>query len=309
MRLVGANAKAPASGLDKLPGKVNYFIGNDPSKWRTNIPIFGKVRYAAVYRGVDLTYYGNQRQLEYDFVVAPGADPRSIAIEFKGAPARLDEDGNLVISAGGSEVVLRRPVVYQQIDRSRKLIDGGYTFLARTGRLGFKVANCDRTRPLVIDPVLAYSTLLGGAQVDQGNAIAIDRAGNAYITGFTCSSDFPTTMGAYRVTSYNGQVGCPGQGDYDVFVTKLNPSGSGLVYSTYLGGTDLDVAAAIAVDGSGNAYIAGQTFSNDFPTTASAFQTVCAKEFVYSGTCGQTFVANCKFEHGARRTASLPSWR
>jgi hypothetical protein len=136
MRMLGASAQADASGQDKLPGNINYFIGNNASKWRTNIPIYGKVRYAEVYRGVDLTYYGNQRQLEYDFVVAPGADPRTIVIEIQGAPAKLDKHGNLLMLTSGGEVMLRKPIVYQLINGSHRSIDARYT-LARRHRLSF----------------------------------------------------------------------------------------------------------------------------------------------------------------------------
>jgi hypothetical protein len=225
------------------------------------------VKYANVYPGVDLVYYGNQRQLEYDFVVEPGADPRQIQLGFEGAKRlRLDADGDVILSIGGGEVIEHKPVIYQEIGGMRRRVTGGYAL--RNGHtVGFKLAGYDSHRSLTIDPSLVYSTYLGGSS--DGTAIAVDSLGNAYVAGTATSSNFPTTAGAFQTTL---------RGDGDAFVAKLNSSGSGLVYSTYLGGGNFDAGGGIALDSSGNAYVTGHTFSTDFPTTAGAFQTTLGGE-------------------------------
>jgi hypothetical protein len=265
MSLVGAARKPLVSGLEQLPGKANYFIGKDPAKWRSNVPTYAKVHYRDVYPGIDLVYYGNQRQLEYDFVVAPGADPKKIVLGFKGAEKlEIDAQGDLVLHTGGGAIRQHKPVIYQEVDGVRQEIAGSYV---RKGanRIGFKVAAYDRSRPLVIDPVvLSYSTYLGGSYDDPGFGIAVDADGNAYVTGWTYSTDFPTTPEAFQPTFDRYE---------DAFVTKLNPTGSALVYSTYLGGSGSDRGFGIAVDAAGNAYVTGGTNSDNFPTTAGAFQT------------------------------------
>jgi hypothetical protein len=278
MRLVGANSRAKITGLEELPSKSNYFIGKDPTKWRTNVPNYPRVKYANVYPGVDLVYYGNQRQLEYDFVVQPGADPRQIKLAIQ-SPATdqnkaalwIDLNGDLVVHTGDSEVRFHKPVVYQPGNndralsknavrgaRSRHFIDGKY--LVNGGRISFEIANYDGARPLVIDPTLAYSTYLGGSGGNGVAGIAVDASGNAYVTGVTFSSNFPATPGAFQTT------GCC------TFISKLNPAGSALVYSTYFGPSDR--GTGIAADASGNAYVTGTTSSPDFPATPGAFQTI-----------------------------------
>jgi hypothetical protein len=267
MRLVGAERKPVVSGLEELPGKANYFIGNDPAKWRTNLPTYAKVHYREVYPGIDLVYYGNQRSLEYDFVVAPGANPKKIVLGFKGADKlEIDAAGDLVLHKAGSVIHQKKPVIYQEVDGIRQEIDGRYV-LKPGKRVGFQVAAYDKSRPLIIDPVLAYSTYLGGNANEIGVGIAVDAAGHAYVTGVTSSINFPTTAGAFDTSLDGGS---------DTFVTKLDPSGSSLVYSTYLGGSsssEFEFAGGIAVDAAGNAYVSGQTDSADFPTTSGAFQT------------------------------------
>ena len=248
MTLVEANPQSQAAGHDALPGKSNYFIGNDPAKWRTNIPTYAKVRYEGVYPGVDLVYYGNQGQLEYDFVVAPGADPRLVTLAFEGArEVHIDARGELVLGVEGGEVRQHKPVVYQEVAGVKQEVAGRYV-MKGTRQVGFRVAAYDPSRPLIIDPVLVYSTYLGGSDEDVGFGIAVDAAGNAYVTGETSSTDFPTTAGAAQTTYAGGS---------DAFVTKLDATGSGLVYSTYLGGSDGDIGLAIAVDGAGSAYVTG----------------------------------------------------
>jgi uncharacterized repeat protein (TIGR01451 family) len=290
MKLVGANPKPKLAGLEELPGKVNYFIGNDPKKWRTNVPTCARVEYKNVYPGVNLVYYGNQRQLEYDLVVAPGADPKAIRLAFEGVHKfALDAQGNLILHTAGGELLQRAPIVYQEIDGARQKISGRYV-LKTKDRVGFQVAAYDRTKPLVIDPVLVYSTYLSGTGYDEGFGIAVDTAGNAYVTGFTESTDFPTTAGAFQTTSGGGR---------DAFVTKLNSGGSGPVYSAYLGGSGLDEGLGIAVDTAGNAYVTGLTQSTDFPTTAGAFQTFGGTFVTKVNPTGSTLVYSTRFGDGS----------
>src|SRR5437773_6308574 len=262
MSLVGAAPKPPVSGLDELPGKANYLIGKDPAKWRTNVPTYAKVHYRAVYPGIDLVYYGNQRQLEYDFVVAPGADPNRIVLGFQGAERlEINAEGELVLHAAGEVIRQRVPVIYQEINGVRTKIEGRYV-LKDAHRVGFQVAAYDPSRPLVIDPTLVYATYLGGSGGEAGGGIAVDAAGAAYVTGTTGSTDFPTTPGAIQ-TTYGGGGTFPLR-EGDAFVTKLNAAGTALVYSTYLGGSSKDVASGIAVDAAGAAYVTGYTASTDF---------------------------------------------
>jgi hypothetical protein len=269
MKLRNANPAAKVTGVDELAGTSNYFIGNDPAKWRTNVPTYAKVKYEGIYSGIDLVYYGNQRQLEYDFIVAPGADPRRIQIDVRGAKRlRRDAHGDLVLKIGEDEIRWHKPVVYQKKDGTRQEIAARYA-ITDTNRVGFELAKYDASRSLYIDPLI-YSTYLGGSGRDQGNGIAVDSAGNAYVTGWTYSTDFPTTPGAFQ-TVCNGGSGCAFYGD--AFVSKLNPTGSALVYSTYLGGSGANSGYGIAVDSAGNVYVTGYTYSTDFPTTPGAFQT------------------------------------
>lgn len=274
MTLVGS-ALVRAAGEDQLPGKVNYFMGNDPTKWRRDMRTFAKVRYPEVYPGIDVVYYGNQGRLEYDFIVAPGADAGAITLSFTGASIDIENCGDLAIRAEGGSMSMHRPYIYQEIDGAKRTIAGGYTQRA-DGGIGFAVGPYDTARPLVIDPVLIYSTYLGGSGIDDAaNAIAVDQSGNVYVTGQTTSYDFPAR---------NAEQSTSG-GDYDAFVAKIDPSGSALVYSTYFGGSGDDRGAGIAVDASGQAYVVGKTTSINLPTTAGAYQTT------YNGGGGDAFVA------------------
>ena len=268
MSLVGAAPKPRVSGLEELPGKANYFIGNDPAKWRTSVPTYAKVQYRDVYPGIDVVYYGNQRQLEYDFVVAPRADPQRIVLDFKGVERlEIDAHGELVMHAAGGAIRQHKPVIHQDIDGMRREIAGGYV-MKSAHQVAFQVAAYDKTRPLVIDPVLSYSTYLGGSGGDEGWGITVDNLGNAYVTGSTSSTNFPTNLGSFQTAS---------AGNVDAFVTKLNATGSALVYSTYLGGSGSEGGGfGIAVDSLGNAYVTGGTASTDFPVTPGAFQTALA---------------------------------
>lgn len=269
MRLVAANPSPPIQGDGGLTGKVNYFIGNDPARWRTNVPTFAKVRYRDVYPGTELVYYGNQEgRLEYDFVLAPGADPNQIALEFDGADRiELDTNGDMVAWVGGLPVRWQKPVVYQEFNGQRikvacdyRLDGGSLTYeVKRSHRIGFELAAYDSSRPLVIDPVLVYSTYLGGSENDRpgygaGRAIAADFQGNACVVGYTKSLNFPVTNALQPQRA----------GGDDAFVTKLSRSGE-LLFSTYLGGVGNDYAHAVALDLQGNIYVAGGTISTNFP--------------------------------------------
>ncbi len=267
MRLVGASPNLETIGVDKLPGRSNYLIGRDHSKWRTNVPRYAKVRYEEIYSGIDLVFYGQQRQLEYDFIIAPGADPKAIALRFEGATQLgIDDNGELVLHTPDGELRLRRPLLYQAIDGVRHEVQGKYV-LDEHRWLGFEVANYDTGRPLIIDPVLSYATYLGGSDHEWGYDIAVDDSGNAYVTGLTASLDFPIAGAAEQVV-FGGEV------DFgDAFVTKVNADGTDLIYSTYLGGAGADAGEGIAVDTDGNAYVTGWTASGAaFPTTPFAFE-------------------------------------
>src|SRR2546427_769359 len=263
MKLLGANPTPRVTGVEELRGRSNYFIGNDPAKWRANVPTYAKVEYRDVYPGVNLVYYGNQRQLEFDFIVAPGADPQRIRLGVEGADRLdLDAQGDLVVHTGGAQVRLQQPHVYQMANGVRQEIESRYV-LNDHHQVEVWVAAYDTHKPLVIDPTLAYSTYLGGNSLDEGFGIAVDSLGQAYVTGVTASLAFPPTAGAFQSSSAAGE---------EAFVTKLNPTGAALVYSTYLGGTNSDVSWGIAVDSLGQAYVTGRTSSANFPTTAGAFQ-------------------------------------
>src|SRR4030095_9701387 len=264
MKLIGANRKASAIGLNELPGKANYYIGNDPKKWRTAIPTYSRVKFDRVYPGVDLIYYGNsQGQLENDFVINPGADPRSIVLAFVGADKlTLDDNGNLILRKVDGDVRLSKPIIYQERDGVRRAVSGSYA-LRGSNQVTFEVGAYDIKRPLIIDPVLSYSTYLGGTGQDNGLGIAVNAHGDAFVTGVTLSLNFPTVPP-------NNKFG-PG-GSFDAFVSRLNASGSALLYSCYLGGSNdedfygLITYGGIALDPSGNAYVTGIPLSNDFPT-------------------------------------------
>ncbi|HJT23085.1 MAG TPA: SBBP repeat-containing protein, partial [bacterium] len=268
MRLEGADPKADWRGAEFTGGTANYFIGNDPTKWHTKIPLCTRVTAKNVYPGIDMAYYGNQRRLEYDFTIRPGADPTQLRLVYGNtSDAKVDPDGNLLLKIGNGKVVFKAPLIYQTTSNNLKESVQGRYVVRRNGEVGFEVAAYDSSRPLVIDPVLDYSTYLGGTGTDSASAIALDSSGNAYITGTTSSTNFPTTAGAYKTTN---------AGLNDVFVTKLNNLGTGLSYSTYIGGTGSEGGMAIAVDSGGNAYVTGNTNSTNFPTTAGVLQTANA---------------------------------
>lgn len=265
LRLTGARPDSELVGLHELPTRTNYFIGNDPARWRTNIPSYAAVRYPEVYPGVDMLYHGQHGELEYDFVVAPGADPGAIRVAVEGADGiELNPVGDLVLHTRAGSIRQRRPVTYQEVGRTRRTIPSKYVRAGEKG-FAFEVGSYDRSLPLVIDPGLVYSTYLGGSGWDEGWAIAIDGSRHAYVAGYTQSPNFPPP----NAVQPGGLSGLD-----DAFVLKLDPAGTGLVYSTYLGGGGNEQAFGIAVDAQGAAYVTGYTTSTNFPTagpTASAF--------------------------------------
>ena len=269
IKLIGSNQNPKISGLRELPGKVNYFIGNDPKKWQTNISTYEKVKYNDVYPGIDLIYYGNQEKLEYDLVVAPRVNPKMITLKFEGTKKlSIDKEGNLVLHTSREKIIQKKPIVYQEIFGFKKEISGNY-ILKANNEVGFLVSKYDTKRTLVIDPQLIYSTYLGGDGngQDEGNGIVADSAGNAYITGRAQSTNFPTTQGAFQTVS-------AGTFRDSAFVSKFSPTGT-LVYSTFLGGTQSigdETGKDIAVDSNGNAYVLGETRESDFPITSGVLQ-------------------------------------
>jgi PKD domain/Beta-propeller repeat len=267
MKLIGANPAPEVRGSDELSGRSFYFIGNDPKNWQGNVPNYAQVRYQAVYPGIDLSYYGNRRQLEFDFLVAPKADPKCIRLSFPGAQKiRIDpENGELKLDGVGGEVRFQKPVAYQMRD-GKTLVEARYV-LKRGNQVGIAVGNYNLAEPLIIDPVLIFSTLLGGGSgYDLGTSIAVDAAGNAYVTGTTQSPNFPIV---HPLPAPNNAL----QGTENAFVCKLSfdsaTSKLSLAYSAYLGGSGGDTGTGIGVDADGNAYVTGFTDSANFPIVHS----------------------------------------
>ncbi len=263
MTLMGGSAAAAVTGEGALPTRSNYFVGRDARQWRTNVTNYARVRCRGVYPGVDMVYYGTQQQLEYDFVVAPRHDPGQIRLAFDGAlSVRVDAAGDLVAQTAAGPMRWHRPRVYQAVGGRRRPVQGGYSPQG-DGSVKFSLGTYDKARPLVIDPTCVYSTFLGGSMDDGGVGVAADAAGSAYVAGYTGSADFPTVNTGVEV-GYTG----------DIFVSKLTPDGSALVYSTYIGSRagSGDAVDGIAVDKDGAVYVTGHTLSRDFPTTPGAFQ-------------------------------------
>ena len=288
MQLVGANSSAEPVGDVQLPGRSNYFIGNDPAKWHRDIPQFARVRYRNVYPGVDLVYYGNQGQLEYDFEVAPGSDPGQVALRFQNLAnhspknPRIVAGGDLVLDVAGSDVRLRAPRVYQKFGAEERIVAGRFELRGqKKDEVGFELGDYDRSQTLIIDPVLAYSTYLGGTGAESCSAItglpftpgcpaiAVDAASNAYVAGSTTSTNFPQTTGEFQPELAAGATA-------NVFIAKFNPTGT-LLFATYLGGNGTDYAAGVATDTGFDVIVAGTASSGNFPTTDgpnnTAFQT------------------------------------
>ena len=281
MHLSGSREPTRLAGRERLPGKSNYFLGKDPSAWRTGVPQYGRVAATGVYPGIDLAYHGNQGRLEYDFEVAPHADPAQIRFRLDGAQGlRVDGAGDLRVKVAGGELCLRKPVAYQKANGTERRVVSRYVLEGKQ-EVAFHLARYDRGHALVIDPVLSYSTYLGGSNIDIANALAIAPDGTAFIAGGTFSVDFPTA-GTHPLQP---NVGGPNDFPRDAFVAKISADGTHLLYSTYLGGKYQDVANAITVDDAGEAFVAGTTLSPDFPVTPGAFETLCATD----GECGATF--------------------
>lgn len=277
LRLAGADTEAAGRTLDPLPGISNYFLGNDPAQWRTRIAQAGKVEFKGIYPGVDLVYYGNEGRVEHDFIVHPGTDYRAIEWEVQGVlPATIDLAGDLVLKDGDEVVRFAKPQCYETRDTGRKELEGHF-IMRSTRRVGFEVLGHDPRHQLVIDPVLFYSTYLGGSGSEDTRNIAVDPSGNAFISGYV-DGPFPTTAGAYQTTITSGQA-CS-------FVGKLNSTGSALLYSTYLGGNTNAYTYGIDIDGTGSAYVVGETW-NSFPVTAGAAQVSVSD----GGSLGEGFAA------------------
>jgi Beta-propeller repeat len=265
LTFVGANPDPVVAGRGRLESVSNYLLGSDPDRWFTGVPNYSRVSYRDLYDGVSLEYYANRAgELEFDLTLAPDVDPDRIRLSYSGADElRIDSSGALVMRAGGAQIRQAPPVVYQWVNGVKREVQGRYV-LHGASQVGFALATYDRSIPLVIDPVVTYSTYLGGSGDDEPIWSAIDRAGNFYVTGITFSPDFPTTPGSFQPTF--------GGGDADAFVAKLNRSGSELVWSTYLGGDGFDVAIGLDVDRHGNVVVTGTTSSTGFPTTPGALQ-------------------------------------
>ena len=303
LTFLNANPNPEIIAADSQEGKVNYFIGSDPKKWRTNVPTYRAVVYKEVYPGIDIKFYGSNRQMEYDIIVKPGADPSKVKFAYEGIEGmKVAENGDLEINLSsrsplvgdgrgeGNKLIQKRPIIYQEIDGKNVAVDGQFVISRPEGSkqsqmllspsndnkeapssknpifaYSFEVSFYDKNHPLIIDPVLVYSTYLGGSSDDFGCCIDIDASGNIYVMGWTVSTDFPATPGAYDST-HNG-------GWWDEFIVKLDASGSSLVYATYLGENGYDYGKGIAVDASGDLYITGATYSTNFPTTTGAYDT------------------------------------
>lgn len=259
-------AEAEFEGLEPSTARSHYFLGKDPKRWKANVPGFRRVRGRGLYPGVDAILYGRGRRLEYDLVVAPGSDPAPIRLRFEGAlSVEIDSSGDLVIETGAGVLRHHRPIAYQQAGRTRRAVEARYRIVG-PGEIRFELGPHDPARGLVIDPLVTFSTFVGGSGLDEGRGVAVDAQGNVYVAGTTHSPDFPVTAGVLQGAYRSGQF--PG----DAFVLKLSPDGKSLLYSSFLGGARTDVALDVAVDTVGRAYVAGYTDSGDFPTTAGAFQ-------------------------------------
>jgi hypothetical protein len=261
MKLLGANPYTKLHGVDELSSKSNYLIGKDPKRWQTDVPNFASVKYENVYPAIDMLFRGGQ-QLEYDFIIAPNANPNQVKFAFEGVKQlRIDKNGNLALAMKHGEIQHQKPFAYQVIDGNKRVVSVRYE-LKNKSIVGFDIGKYDANYELIIDPTLIFSSYLGGNSGDRGRAIDVDKQGNVYITGETGSTNFPVTSGAYDTTN-SGQ---------DAFVVKMNANGEA-IYSTYLGGSGNEIGNSIAADEDGNAYITGVTYSMNFPVTAGAFQT------------------------------------
>jgi hypothetical protein len=287
IEMLDTDQQSQPRGIEELSSKINYLVGKDPSRWQVGVRTFGKVKYENLYPGIDLVFYGTAEHIEYDFIVHPRADTAKIKFSLKSqGTAVVEQDGALALATRAGTIRFKAPLVYQETASGKRTLHGRFLLSEprETGdrTLSFEVASYDHSKPLIIDPVLDYSTYLGGSGNDWAGAVAVDNSGNAYIAGTTSSLDFPATPDAVFPVNGGCSANC-----YDAFVAKINTTGGGLVYATYLGGTGDDFANAIAIDAAGNAYVTGTTNSTDFPTTGGALQRSCG------GTCfrNDAFVA------------------
>ncbi|HMO81190.1 MAG TPA: SBBP repeat-containing protein [Pyrinomonadaceae bacterium] len=297
MEFIGANPRPHISSHGSPPGKRNYLF----DKKITNVPTFNKVTYSNLYDGIDVEFYSNQSFLEYDFIVAPHVDVSIIRLKFERADTlKVDSNGDLVLFINGNEIRHKKPYIYQEIAGIKKEVKGGYT-INGLREVGFRVEKYNNSMPLVIDPVLIYSTYLGGVADDRAVAITADKKGNAYVTGFTRSSNFPKTTNPVTTSP-------PSTTDTQLFISKFDATG-GHIFSTYWGGSANDESADIVIDSAENIYIAGHTESSDYPTTSGAFQETPSSswtqgfitklnssgtDFVYSTYLGGSSGANVK---------------
>jgi uncharacterized repeat protein (TIGR01451 family) len=258
LTFVGADLSHPLTGEEELSGKVNYFVGDDASHWQRNLTTFAKVRYKSIYPGIDALFYGNQRELEYDFIVAPRSNPAQIKLAFDGAKkVDINKRGELVIKLQNGEILQRKPIAYQIINGKRHKVTARF-IKQNNNRIAFGLGKYDVEKELVIDPVIIFSTFLGGNSNETATAVKTDAEGNIYLTGATASQNFPTANPL--------QAAIGGNFSFDAFVTKINPAGNRVIYSTYLGGLSDDVATSLSVDANGNVVVSGRTYSTDFPT-------------------------------------------
>lgn len=285
LRFEGANPQPDIKGMEEMPGKVNYFFGNDPKQWHTDIPAYAQVKYSAIYPGIDLLFYGNQRRLEYDFVVAPGADPKAIRLKIEGArKLHVDGNGALVLAVDGGKIAFQKPLVYQEANGKRREVAGRYAIVG-DHRVTFAVGEYDLSEPLILDPVLNFSTYLGGSSDDFGSAIAVDSNNNVIVAGTTFSTDFPTSVNGFQTQLPAGNTSGA------AFVTEIDPTGTQLKYSTYLAGSTpgpgpFEGAFGVDVDSAGKIYVTGFTASTDFPTNSviAGFKTSTTSTVTTLGT-------------------------
>jgi len=260
LSLVHSNSTPQISGLEPMNARGNYFIGRNQSQWRTGVTQYSRVRYADVYPGVDLIYYGSAGKLEYDLVLRPGADPQRIRMNFRGADRlTVTPEGDLLVSAGDAELVQRKPVIYQETAAGvRQPVDGRYKLLS-SSVVGVELAAYDRRHALTIDPTLVYSSMVGGGGSDSVIGVKVDKAGMVWVAGYTSNGDLTASDGAYQGTSGGGT---------NIFLARINPKGdftNSLQYFTYIGGNGIDTPNAMTMDSAGFIYVAGSTTSSNFP--------------------------------------------
>ena len=278
IRLLNSNRTARIEALGQLPSHTDYFLGSR-EHWHTDIPNYSRVRYRAVYPGIDVVYYGNPSRLEYDFVLQPGADPGAIRLKFRGAGhLTITAEGDLAFESAGTRMVQEKPLIYQEDGQTgaRRQVQGSYVLMARNV-VAIRLERYDRTRPVVIDPTLVYSTFMGGSGADQITAAQLDSAGHLYIAGSTFTNDLVATTNTYQTANF-------GMADIFVAIIDTTPgNGFPILYFSYVGGTGTDIPLAMVLDSSHNIYLTGTTNSTDFPTAGSAIATAGGGSNIMSG--------------------------